>query len=77
MGLLTVLLTLPYQPVRAVTAIASVILQQAEEELYGAAGVRRQLEALDEAVARGELSEADRQTAEQEILDRLTTHSTG
>ncbi|GAA2637125.1 hypothetical protein GCM10010399_82920 [Dactylosporangium fulvum] len=77
MGLLTVLLTLPYQPVRAVTAVASVILQQAEQELYGSAGVRRQLEALDDAVARGELSEADRQTAEEEILARLTSYSTG
>ncbi|MDG6107115.1 gas vesicle protein GvpG [Dactylosporangium aurantiacum] len=77
MGLLLNILTLPYAPVRAVTAIAEVLLEQAEQELYSPQGVRRQLEALDEAVARGELSEDDRHTAEQEILDRVATRSTG
>ncbi|WP_343869672.1 gas vesicle protein GvpG [Dactylosporangium roseum] len=72
MGLLTTILTLPYAPVRAVTAIADILLRQAEEELYSPAGVRRQLEALDEAVTRGELSESERQAAEDEILARLT-----
>ncbi|GAA2594450.1 hypothetical protein GCM10010399_26340 [Dactylosporangium fulvum] len=71
-GLLTTILTLPYAPVRAVTAIAEILLRQAEEELYSPAGVRRQLEGLDEAVARGELSESERQAAEDEILARLT-----
>ncbi|GAA0714613.1 gas vesicle protein GvpG [Dactylosporangium roseum] len=71
-GLLTTILTLPYAPVRAVTAIADILLRQAEEELYSPAGVRRQLEALDEAVTRGELSESERQAAEDEILARLT-----
>ena len=63
---------MPYAPVRAVVAIAEILLRQAESELYGPASVRRQLEALDDAVARGEMSEAERRDAEQAILERLT-----
>ncbi|GAA1552009.1 hypothetical protein GCM10009827_085860 [Dactylosporangium maewongense] len=77
MGLLLTILTLPLAPVRAVTAIAELLLEQAEQELYSPQGLRRQLEALDEAVARGELSEDERRAAEQEILDRVTSRSTG
>ena len=62
---------------RAVTAVAEVLLKQAEQELYSPQGVRRQLESLDEAVARGELTEDERRAAEQEILDRVATRSTG
>ncbi|MEV0129373.1 gas vesicle protein GvpG [Dactylosporangium sp. NPDC050688] len=77
MGLLVTILTLPLAPVRAVTAVAEVLLQQAEQELYSPQGVRRQLESLDEAVARGELTEDERRAAEQDILDRVATRSTG
>lgn len=71
MGLLWQILTLPYAPVRAVTAVARVLQQRVEEELYSPASVRRELEELDRAVARGELTEDERQAAEQEVLDRL------
>jgi phage portal protein BeeE len=77
MGLLTAILTLPLAPVRAVTAVAELLLDQAEQELYSPQGVRRRLEALDAAVAAGTLSEAERRTAEQDILDRVATRSTG
>lgn len=77
MGLLVTILTLPFAPVRAVTAVAEVLLEQAEQELYSPQGVRRQLESLDEAVARGELTDDERRAAEQDILDRVATRSTG
>ena len=77
MGLLGTILTLPLAPVRAVTAIAEVLLAQAEQDLYSPQGLRRQLESLDEAVARGELTEDERHAAEQDILDRVATRSTG
>ncbi|MFF5228326.1 gas vesicle protein GvpG [Dactylosporangium sp. NPDC000521] len=77
MGLLGTILTLPLAPVRAVTAIAEMLLEQAEQELYSPQGLRRQLEALDDAVARGEMSEDERHDAEQMILDRVASRSTG
>lgn len=71
MGLLFSILTLPYAPVRAVTAVTKVLKWQAESELHGSASLRRQLEGLDEAAAAGEISEADRSQAEEVIVDRL------
>jgi hypothetical protein len=63
--------TFPYAPVRGVTALARVLLRQAENELYGQASIRRQLEELDEAAAAGRISAAERAQAQQAILDRL------
>ena len=71
MGLLLSILTLPYAPVRGLTAVAKVLLRDAENELYGQASIRRQLEDLDEAVAAGRISAADKARAEQAIVDRL------
>jgi hypothetical protein len=70
-GILTTLATLPYAPVRIVTALSQVLMTEAEQELYGSAGVRRELEGLDDALAAGTISEADHERAQQEILDRL------
>jgi Gas vesicle protein G len=72
MGLLSSLLTLPFAPVRGVTAIARLLVHNGEEQLYGQASIRRELEELDEAVAAGRISAQDRAQAEQAILDRLT-----
>jgi hypothetical protein len=71
MGLLVSILTLPYAPVRGLTAVAEMLLRDAENRLYGHASIRRQLEDLDEAVAAGRISAADRAQAEQAILGRL------
>jgi Gas vesicle protein G len=65
------ILTFPYAPVRGMTALAKVLLREAENELYGQASIRRQLEELDEAVAAGRMSPDERAQAEQAILDRL------
>ena len=71
MGLLFSVLTLPYTPVGGVTALGKVLLRQAQDQLYGQAAVRRQLEELDEAVAAGRISADDREREQQTILDRL------
>jgi hypothetical protein len=72
MGLFSSILTFPYAPVRGVTAVARLLLRNGEERLYGQAGIRRELEELDEAVAAGRISAQERAEAEQAILDRLT-----
>jgi hypothetical protein len=70
-GILTSVLTFPYAPVRVATALAKVLQREAGRELYGSAGVRRQLEELDAALADGALSEAEYEQAQQAVLDQL------
>lgn len=70
-GILTSILTFPYAPVRVATSLAEVLHREAERELYGSAGVRRQLEELDEAFAARAISEAEYEQAQQAVLDRL------
>lgn len=71
MGLLTGLLTLPIAPVRGVTWVAGQVRQQAEEEYYDPAELRRRLEDVDEMRARGELSEDEAEAIEDELVRRL------
>jgi hypothetical protein len=71
MGLLFSILTLPYAPVRGVTALARVLLREGQNQLYGQPSIRRRLEELDEAVAAGRISPDERAREEQALLDRL------
>jgi len=71
MGLVTGLLGLPLLPVRGVTWLAEQILEQAEEQYYDPAGIRAQLEQVDEARRSGELSEEECVEIENELLQRL------
>jgi hypothetical protein len=70
--LLWALLTLPYAPVRGLTAVVGVVAREAEARQRNPVNVRRELEELDAAVASGELSPEERDRAEQRVLDRLT-----
>ncbi|MER7588129.1 gas vesicle protein GvpG [Micromonospora sp. NPDC127501] len=72
MDLLWALLTLPYAPVRGLTAVVGVIAREAESRQRNPVNVRRELEELDAAVMAGELSDEERDRAEQRVLDRLT-----
>ena len=47
------------------------ILEQAEEQFYDPARIRAQLEQVDEARRRGELSEEECVEIENELLQRL------
>ncbi|MEV4119292.1 gas vesicle protein GvpG [Micromonospora sp. NPDC049645] len=77
MDLLWALLTLPYAPVRGLTAVVGVVAREAESRQRNPVNVRRELEALDAAVAAGELSAEERDRAEQRVLDRLTGDRSG
>jgi hypothetical protein len=75
--LLTGILTLPYAPVRVVTSVTRVLQREAERELYGATGVRQQLEELDAAAEEGTVPPAEYEQRQQEVLDRLTDPAGG
>ncbi|MGC4787015.1 gas vesicle protein GvpG [Micromonospora sp. DT178] len=72
MDILWTLLTLPYAPVRGLTAVVKVIAREAESRQRNPVDVRRELEALDEAAAAGEISAAERDRGQQQVLERLT-----
>jgi hypothetical protein len=70
--ILWTLLTLPYAPVRGLTAVVKVIAREAESRQRNPVDVRRELEALDAAAAAGEISAAERDRGQQQVLERLT-----
>ncbi|BBX66679.1 gas vesicle protein GvpG [Mycolicibacterium psychrotolerans] len=69
MGLLSAILMAPLAPVRGVVALAEVIQRQVEQEMNNPANTRRQLEDLEEARERGEITPAEEQEAQQQILE--------
>ncbi|HEV7930862.1 MAG TPA: gas vesicle protein GvpG [Actinomadura sp.] len=73
MGLFTGLLTLPLAPMRGVVWLAEQIREQAEQQMYDPAAVRRQLAEVDRARAAGELSDDEAAELEDELLSRLMT----
>ncbi|MEU9509007.1 gas vesicle protein GvpG [Micromonospora sp. NPDC048170] len=72
MDILWTLLTLPYAPMRGLTAVVKVIAREAESRQHDPVNVRRELEALDAAEAAGEISAAERDRGQQQVLERLT-----
>lgn len=72
MDILWALLTLPYAPVRGVTAVTKVIAQEAESQLHNPINIRRELEELDRAVQAGRLTPEERDDAQRRVLERLT-----
>ncbi|MGN9810576.1 gas vesicle protein GvpG [Micromonospora sp. BQ11] len=72
MDILWALLTLPYAPVRGLTAVVKVIAREAESRQFDPANVRRELEELDAAAAAGDITPAERDRGQQQVLDRLT-----
>jgi hypothetical protein len=71
MGLLTGLLTLPLAPVRSVAWLAERILEQAEQQMYDPAAIRRQLFEVGEARDAGLLSDEEAAELENELLSRM------
>ncbi len=69
MGLLSGIVMLPLAPVRGVIKLGEVIQRQVEQELHNPANTRRQLEELEEARERGEISADDEKRAQQQILE--------
>jgi hypothetical protein len=71
MGLLRGLALLPLAPVRGVVWVAERITEQAELELYDPGVIHGHLEELALALEAGEISAAEHDEAEAELLDRL------
>ena len=71
MNLVTMPLRLPFLPVQALVRLAEVIRDEAEQELYDPAVVRRELEEVQEARVRGTASDEDVARMESEITQRL------
>ena len=71
MGLLTGLITLPLAPVRGTVWVAEQLLTQAERELSDPALIEQQLDELEAAYERGELSEEEYMAIEEELMARL------
>jgi hypothetical protein len=71
MGLFTGLLLLPLAPLRGTIWIAERLAEYAERELGDEATVRRLLVEAEMALESGELSEAEYEVVEEELLERL------
>lgn len=71
MGLLTGLLMLPAAPVRLTIALAEQIQRQAEREYYDPGSIRRELEKVEQMRVAGELSEAESEQMEEQLIERL------
>jgi hypothetical protein len=70
-GLFTALITLPLAPVRGVVWVAEQLAEQAERELFDPETVRRQLMAIELSYEDGQISEEQRDRAQDELLERL------
>ncbi|NUO58736.1 MAG: gas vesicle protein G [Hamadaea sp.] len=71
MDLFAAIATLPLAPVRGLLAVAKVIQGEVDRQLYDPGNARRQIEQLESAQQSGDLSDADREQAEREIVGRL------
>jgi hypothetical protein len=73
MGIFSGLLLLPLAPLRGTVWIAERLAEQAERELDEETSVRRLLLEAEAALERGELSEAEYEEIEDQLLERLET----
>ncbi len=71
MGLLTGLISLPLAPVRGVIWLSERLAEQAEQELYDEGAIRRALDEAQDAHAAGDMTDAEYQAVEDELLTRL------
>ncbi len=71
MGLFTGLLLLPLAPLRGTIWVAERLMDYAEQELGDEAMARRLLAEAELAYEAGELSEAEYEAVEDELLERL------
>ena len=73
MGILSSLILWPLTPVRGVVALGELIERRVNQELHDPARTRRQLEELEEARRRGEITpEQERQAQEQILAERIS-----
>jgi hypothetical protein len=77
MGLFTALLTLPLAPVRGVVTVAQVLEREAYRQWTDPATVRAQLADVEAAFEAGELTEAERDALQDDLVARLLASRTG
>ncbi|EME22223.1 gas vesicle protein GvpG [Rhodococcus triatomae] len=77
MGLFTAILGLPLAPVRGVIALGQVIQEQVDQQVRSPAALRRDLEAVDAAAAKGEMSPEEHRAAQAAVLERATGPTVG
>jgi hypothetical protein len=71
MGLFSGLLLLPLAPVRGVVWVGEKIQQQVDHQLHDPAVIRAQIDELDEAFERGDITEDERDEQQEVLLQRL------
>jgi hypothetical protein len=69
MGIFSGIAKLPLAPVRGVIRLGEVIQRQVDQELRNPANTRRQLEELEEARERGEISADEEKQVQEQILE--------
>lgn len=67
----TLLFRLPLMPLTGVVRLGEILRDQAEQELYDPAAVRRQLEEAEKAQASGEMSAEEAARVQSEAVSRL------
>jgi len=77
MGLVSGLVLLPLAPLRGTIWVAERLAEYAEEQLDDERAVRRLLIDAEAALERGDLSEAEFDRIEDELLDRLEVVQAG
>ena len=72
MSLLTLPFRLPFLPMQAVVRLAQVIQDEAERTFNDPATIRRELEAIEQARAAGEITDEEAAEWQNEVIARLT-----
>jgi Gas vesicle protein G len=71
MDLVSLTVGLPFAPLRGLLAVARLLQDEAEEQLYNPTHVRQELEEIEEARTDRQLSDEAAADATQSVLDRL------
>ena len=71
MGFFTELLLLPLAPVRGVAWVGQKITDQVDHQMNDPGVIRAQIDELDAAFDRGEMTEAERDEQQEVLLRRL------
>jgi len=69
MGVLKWIVLWPLAPVRGVVSLGELIQRRVDQEMQNPATTRKQLEGLEEARKRGELSPEEEEEAQEEIVE--------
>ena len=71
MDLVSLTVGLPFAPLRGLLALARMLQEEAEQQLYSPTQVRRELEEIESARTAEELSDEAAAEETQAVLDRL------